>query len=281
MEIKKLNFESIYFDLYELDSGIYAAISAEKLPSSNAGFFDLGNYLIIFDTLMDPYATEDLIKASKQFTNKDPSFLINSHYHMDHLFGNRKFSMEIPIITSSETLSVYNENLDGTLERFRGIATEELKRIKEVLKTETNPDKILEMNNDIKTYNEILDPNFRLRAPDFIIDDSFVIEGTNNKVQLLYIGDAHTPGDLVAYFEKEKIIFMGDLLFEETDPNWATTSDPAPVPSNAERLRDTLLNYMDKDINIYVPGHGKLCSKKQLQENADFYEEYFIKARIS
>ncbi|MFX0039999.1 MAG: MBL fold metallo-hydrolase [Promethearchaeota archaeon] len=281
MVIKKLDFESIYFDIYELESGIYAAISAEKLPSSNAGFFDLGNYLIIFDTLMDPCATEDLIKASKQFTHKEPSFLINSHYHMDHLFGNRKFSIEIPIITSSETLTTYNENLDGTLERFRGIATEELKRIKEVLKTETNPDKILEMNNDIKTYNEILDPNFRLRAPDFIIDDSFVIEGTNNKVQLLYIGDAHTPGDLVAYFEKEKIIFMGDLLFEETDPNWATTSDPAPVPSNAERLRDTLLNYMDKDINIYVPGHGKLCSKKQLQENADFYEEYFIKERIS
>ncbi|MFX1437432.1 MAG: MBL fold metallo-hydrolase [Promethearchaeota archaeon] len=281
MSVKKLDFESIYFDLYELDSGIYAAVSAEKLPSSNAGFFDLGNYLIIFDTLMDPYATVDLIKASKQFTNKEPSFVINSHYHMDHLFGNRKFSMQIPIITSSETLSAYNENLNGTLERFRGIAKEELKRIKEILKTETNPDKILEMNNDIKTYNEILDPNFRLRAPDFIIYDSFVIVGTNNKVQILYIGDAHTSGDLVAYFEKEKIVFMGDLLFEETDPNWATTSDPAPVPSNPERLRDTLLSYMEKDIKVYVPGHGKLCSKEKLQENTDFFEKYFIKAKKS
>ncbi|MFX1593939.1 MAG: MBL fold metallo-hydrolase, partial [Promethearchaeota archaeon] len=89
MEIKKLEFESIYFDLYNLNSGIYAAISAEKLPSSNAGFFDLGNYLVIFDTLMDPYATDDLIRASKQYTNKEPSFVIISHYHMDHLFGNR------------------------------------------------------------------------------------------------------------------------------------------------------------------------------------------------
>ena len=41
MEIKKLDFESIYFDLYELNLGIYAAISAEKLLSSNAGFFNL------------------------------------------------------------------------------------------------------------------------------------------------------------------------------------------------------------------------------------------------
>jgi hypothetical protein len=34
---------------------------------------------------------------------------------------------------------------------------------------------------------------------------------------------------------------------------------------------------MEKDIEIYVPGHGKLCSKKQLQENADYYEKYFMK----
>ena len=277
MEVKKLDFESIYFDLYELNTGIYAAITAEKLPSSNAGFFDLGNYLVIFDTLMDPYATDDLIKASKEFTKKDPSFLINSHYHMDHLFGNRKFPIETPIISCSETLSVYHKNLEDTLKRFKGIATQELKRIKEEIKKETNSDKILEMNNDINTYNEILEPNFELRPPDFIINDSIIIEGTKNKVQIIYIGDGHTTGDMIAYFEKEKIVFMGDLLFEETDPNWATTTDPAPNPANPQRLCDTLINYMEKDIDTYIPGHGKICSKKILQENAEFFEKYFIK----
>ncbi|MFX0000814.1 MAG: MBL fold metallo-hydrolase [Candidatus Hermodarchaeota archaeon] len=281
MDIKKLDFKSIYFDLYELSPGIYTAISAEKLPSSNAGFFDLGNYLVIFDTIMDPYATDDLIKASKQFTGKNPSFIINSHYHMDHLFGNRKFPIEIPIISSPETLSTYWNNLDETLKRFKGIATEELKRIREDIKKETNPDKILEMNNDINTYNDILDLNFTLRPPDFIINDSFTIVGTNNKVQIIYIGDAHTTGDIIAYFEKEKICFMGDLLFEETDPNWATTTDPAPVPANPQRLHDTLIEYMEKEIDVYIPGHGKICSKKILQENAEFFEKYFIKKELT
>lgn len=277
MKIKKLDFESIYFDLYELNSGIYAAISAEKLPSSNAGFFDLGNYLIVFDTLMDPYATIDLIKASKQYTKKAPLFVINSHYHMDHLFGNRKFSEEIPIISSSKALKVYHENLDETLKRFKGIATEELKRIKEDIKKETNPDKILELKNDINTYTEIIDDNFKLRPPDFLISDSFLIQGTENKVNIIHVGDAHTSGDIIALFETEKICFMGDLLFEETDPNWVTQETGAPRPSNPKRLCDTLLDYMEKDIEIYVPGHGKLCSKKQLKENTEFFEKYFIK----
>ncbi|MFX1463464.1 MAG: MBL fold metallo-hydrolase [Promethearchaeota archaeon] len=275
MDMKKLDFESIYFDLYELSKGIYAAITAEKLPSSNAGIFDLGNYVIIFDTIMDPFATEDLIRASKKYTKKDPSFLINSHFHWDHLFGNRKFPIEIPIISSSMTLSEHQENLENSLKRYRGIATQELKRIKEEVEKETNPDKILEMNNDIKTYTEILKPNFKLRPPDFIINDSIIIEGTENKVQIIYIGDAHTPGDLIAYFEKEKVVFMSDLLFEETDPNWATTTNPAPVPANSERLCHTLMYYAEKDIEIYVPGHGKICSKKQLKENAEFFKKYF------
>lgn len=279
IDIKKLDFESIYFDIYELNTGIYAVITLEKIPSSTAGIFDLGNYLVIFDTLMDPFATIDLIKASKEITKKDPTFVINSHYHMDHLFGNRKFPMEIPIISSSATLSTHYENIESVLTRYKGIAERELKRIKEEIKKETEPNKILEISNDIKTYTEILDPNFSFRPPDFIINDSFTIVGTENKVQLNYIGAAHTPGDLLAHFEKEKICFMGDLLFQETDPHWATTTDPAPVPANAENLRDTLLNYIKKDIEIYVPGHGKLCTKKELKENAEFFEEYFIKKK--
>ncbi|MHA1193005.1 MAG: MBL fold metallo-hydrolase [Promethearchaeota archaeon] len=278
MEVKKLEFESIYFDLYELNTGIYAAISAEKLPTSNAGFFDLGNYLVIFDTLMDPYSTIDLIKASKQFTNKDPTFLINSHHHLDHLFGNRKFPMNIPIICSFKTFEESKNYLPARLKDFQDSAPEEIKKAEEALTNEKNPDKILELKNDINTWNEIKKPSFNLRLPDFIINDSFTFKGTENQVQIIYIGAAHTKGDIIALFEKEKICFMGDLLFEKTDPSWLTTPGVA-VPANPERFRDILVEYAEKDIDIYVSGHGNLCTKKELLENAEFYDEYYIKKK--
>ena len=277
MEAKKLEFESIYFDLYELSSGIFAAISAEKIPTSNAGFFDLGNYLVIFDTLMDPYSTIDLIKASKQFTNKEPSFLINSHHHIDHLFGNRKFPMKIPIICSNEALKESKNYLTTRFKDFQDRAAEEFKKTEEALLNEKEPNKILELKNDINTWNEIKDPNFELRQPDFIVKDSFTIRGTKNHVQIICVGAAHTKGDMIGLFEKEKICFMGDLLFEETDPSWATATEGVPTPANPEHLRATLIEYADKDIEIYVPGHGNLCTKKELRENADFYDEYYIK----
>ena len=279
MEPKKLDFESIYFDLYELDSGIFAAISAEKLPTSNAGFFDLGNFLIIFDTLMDPYSTDDLIKASKQYTNKDPTFLINSHHHLDHLFGNRKFPMNIPIISSSEVLEEAKNYLPTRIKDFQDRAPEEIKKAQETLVNEKNPDKILELKNDINTYNELLQPDYKLRLPDFIISESFTIKGTKNQVQLKCVGAAHSKGDIVAIFKKEKICFMGDLLFEETDPSWADPNSGIVGPANPENFRTILLEYSEKDIDLYVPGHGNFCTKKQLRENADFYNEYYIKKK--
>ncbi|MFX0012437.1 MAG: MBL fold metallo-hydrolase [Candidatus Hermodarchaeota archaeon] len=277
MNVKKLNFESIYFDLYELSSGIYAAISAEKLPTSNAGFFDLGNYLVVFDTLMDPYSTDDLIKSSKQFTNKDPSFVILSHHHLDHIFGNRKFPKNVPIISSYETLLEAQETLKTRFQEFKKRAPEELKRTEELLLTENNSSKILELKNDINTWNEIKEPSFNLRLPDFTINNSITITGTKNQVQIVYIGPAHSKGDMIALFKKQKICFMGDLLFEVTDPSWADPTNDIPKPPNPEHLRDTLLEYAEKDIEIYVPGHGNLCTKKEMRENAEFYDKYYIK----
>ncbi|MBY8986528.1 MAG: MBL fold metallo-hydrolase [Candidatus Lokiarchaeota archaeon] len=274
MKATKLDFKSLYFDLFELHPGIYAAISH---VSSNAGFFDLGNHLIIFDTLMDPFATDDLLKASKQYTNKEPTFLINSHYHMDHLFGNRKFRSEVPIISNAETLFEYHRTSEERLNQFRGQSEAELKRIDEELKKETDQNKILEMKNDISAWNEIMSPSFKLRPPDFIINDSVVIKGTTREIDLIQIGEAHTKGDLIGYFKNEKICFTGDLLFEKTDPSWVSGPGAFTFAVNPKRHIDFLQEYLQKDIDVFVPGHGNLCTKKELQENIEFIEEYFLK----
>lgn len=276
MKFKKLEFDSYSFDLYEVHPGIFATISVNK-TASNAGFFDLGNHLIIFDTLMDPIATDDLIKAVKLFTNKEPSFVINSHFHMDHLYGNRKFSERIPIISSSEALLDYHKHLVAYLNNLKELAPKEINRLTNLLKEENDKIIALEMQNDIGSWKELKDPSFAFRPPDFIIDDSIIIQGTKMNVQIEFMGAAHTSGDLIAFFEKERICFMGDLLFEKTDPSWASRPDGMPFAEDPVRLRDTLIKLCEKDIELYIPGHGDFCSKLNLQQNIRFLEEYFIK----
>ena len=196
---------------------------------------------------------------------------------MDHLFGNRIFPMNVPIISSFEAFKQAKKALDTRFKDFKERAPAEVKRTESELLNEKNPNKILELKNDINTWNEINGQDFNLRMPDFIINDSFTIKGTKKHVQIIKIGAAHTKGDIVAFFEKEKICFMGDILFEKTDPSWATATEGVPIPVNPEHLRDTLIKYAEKDIDVYIPGHGNLCTKKELRENAEFFDEYYVK----
>ena len=96
MNNKKIDFKSNYFDLFELANGIYAAISKNDSGANvSAGFFDLGNYLVVFDTFLYPGGAQDLYNAIKELSEKDPLLIINSHFHGDHVFGNFIFPESI------------------------------------------------------------------------------------------------------------------------------------------------------------------------------------------
>ena len=153
MNHKKIDFESTYFNLFELTEGIYAAMSRnDSGVSESAGFFDLGNHVIVFDTYLHPGAARDLYKAIKKFYDKDPSFIINSHYHNDHIFGNCIFPENIPIISTHLTLEKIRETGFDQLEHQREIADEEVLRREEMLKSNDAPWGEVEIYNDLEFY---------------------------------------------------------------------------------------------------------------------------------
>ena len=100
MENKPLQIDSFYFKIYELSVGIYAAMAKiEAGIASNAGFFEIGKHLIIFDTTVHPEATRELIQIASKLTSKNTTLVINSHAHGDHFYGNYVFPDEVPIIS--------------------------------------------------------------------------------------------------------------------------------------------------------------------------------------
>ena len=277
MKFEKIEFESIYLDVFKLAKGIYAIIFNQEMgSSSNAGFFDLGDKTIIFDTLMDPFSTEDLIQASKSVTNKDPFLLINSHFHLDHVFGNRLFSKSMPIMSSPGTLNRFNEELLEQFERFRDRAPTEFKNTEYLLKEEKDLKKILEYKNDLITWKKIQNPDFSLRPPDLLLYDKMVINRAERSVEIINVGNAHSYEDIIAFFPKEKICFMGDLLFSQLDPEWVTGSTGMNFAVDPSNFQKVMRNYHDKDIEVYVPGHGTLCSKEEIKATIDYLGKYFI-----
>jgi len=53
----------------------------------------------------------------------------------------------------------------------------------------------------------------QLRKPDISLESSTIMEIGGRKIELLYMGPAHTDGDMVAYVPDSKVLYAGDLLF--------------------------------------------------------------------
>jgi glyoxylase-like metal-dependent hydrolase (beta-lactamase superfamily II) len=278
MKHEKIEFDSLYIDIYKLNEGIYATIFNQDMgPSSNAGFFDLGNITIIFDTLMDPFATQDLIKAIEVITNKNPFLLINSHWHIDHIFGNHLFPNSMPIMSSFGTFNQFQTSLPERFNLFKERASTELQKTKDLLKKENDVNKIIEYQNDVITYKKIQEPNFSLRPPDLLLSNKVKINGNERSVEIINVGNAHSYDDIIAYFPKERICFMGDLLFTNLDPEWANGINGIPWASDPINFRAVLKSYLERDIKVFVPGHGTLCTEKEIKDSIDFLDKYFIK----
>ncbi|MFJ8529160.1 MBL fold metallo-hydrolase [Bacillus sp. NPDC094106] len=94
---------SEHFEVEKLEDGIYVAIAKEGGGSlANAGFIDMGNQTIIFDTFQTQQAAVDLKKVAEEITRHSISWVINSHWHGDHIRGNQVFE-SCNIISSHKT----------------------------------------------------------------------------------------------------------------------------------------------------------------------------------
>ena len=90
----------------------------------------------------------------------------------------------------------------------------------------------------------------RVCLPQIAITGPTAVEMGNKLIEVIPVGHAHTPGDLVVFLPHEGVLFAGDVVF----------SDNHPVMRNGDvfnwmRIMDTLKGL---SISTVVPGHGPI-----------------------
>jgi cyclase len=97
-------FESSFFRIEPLVEGVYAAIAADEDGApGNAGIVNLGGETLIFDTFLIPQEAQDLRAAAEHLTHLPVGWVVNSHWHGDHVSGNHVFAPSAAIISTSKT----------------------------------------------------------------------------------------------------------------------------------------------------------------------------------
>jgi cyclase len=216
------------FQLKLIGPNIWAAVDDAKGDAgANAGFVIGDSGVVVIDTFENEAAAKALLAEIRKLTHLPVKFVVNTHYHLDHVAGNRVFSNAGAVI-------VAHDNIRGW------INTENLKFFGDKIKPE---EKILVE---------------QLLGPEVAYESAVTLYLGARRIRVQFLA-GHTGGDSVVSVPDAGVVFCGDLFWRKTLPNLidATTSDWIKTLSTlavfpAQPAHDST----EVASAIFVPGHG-------------------------
>jgi cyclase len=151
-------------------------------------------------------------------------FLVNTHWHSDHADGNLAFGPEAVIFA--------HENVRSLLEKPQNL-----------------------MGQQTNAY-----PPSGL--PEVTYYDKLNLYVGDEQIRLVHYPHAHSNGDTVVYFDKSKVVHMGDMFFQGMFP-FMDVANGGDIESWVRNL-DTILSSLPADVKI-IPGHGPLVGIAELK----------------
>ncbi|HEY9445962.1 MAG TPA: MBL fold metallo-hydrolase, partial [Burkholderiales bacterium] len=207
---------------YVQGQGGVAAVGNEGY-NSNAGFVVTSEGVVVIDALGTPALGHELLEAIRRVTPQPVKRVVVTHYHADHVYGLQAFKAAGAEIWAQRGGREY---LEG-----EGQARLEQRR------------------RDLAPWVNGLT---RLVPADrWIADsDSFTLGGIT--FDLIHLGPAHSPEDLVIVVREDRIIFSGDIIF--------TGRIPFVGAADSKRWLATLDKLLALQPRVMVTGHGKVST---------------------
>jgi cyclase len=229
--------ETLPFTLKPLGHGVYALLDDAKGDAgANAGFVIGDNGVLVVDTFENEKAARSLLSEIRKLTPLPILFVVNTHYHLDHVAGNKIFQDAGAIVIAHRNVGawIHTENL-----KFFG--------------RNITPEQKIEVE--------------ALSAPDIFYDDALTLRLGSREIGVVHLL-GHTGGDCVVRIDDAKVTFWGDLFWRKTLPNlidattadWSKTLDPAGI-------------WLKRFEGTEVPGHGGVGTIEDVQEFGGYLAE--------
>lgn len=248
----------------QLATGVYEIQhedTGDGFASGNTTVIIGERQVFVVDSCFLPSAARQDIAQIRQWTDKPVTFVLNTHFHNDHNFGNRAYMDAFPaltIIAHAETKKDMDLFGPGSESREKK-ANASLQHMLDSGKSQDGQPLTADDRQQIKTALDRRKPGMdelkgvKFQGATLTFDHDFTIDLGNHEVQVKFLGRGNTAGDAVVYLPREKIVVAGDLVVY-----------PIPYIYDGYPVEwiQTLQNLSQLDANTIVPGHGPVMHDK-------------------
>ena len=261
------------FDFKKVADGIFGAIAKPTaMLNCNAAVIVNRDHVLVVDTHSKPSAARALIKQIREEITPLPvRYVVDSHLHGDHAMGNEAypevFGAGVEVISSVKTREWLEKlgmpRLKESLEYLPKQAAD-LRRKLEASKDESERALLRTFIDGLEEYKKEMTPP-RVTLPSMTFERRMVIHRAGREVHLLFLGRAHTAGDVVAFVPSERVIATGDLMHGLLP--FMGDGFPDEWPATLKALEAL-------EFDRVIPGHGAVQDGKAvLSEFRGYVEE--------
>jgi glyoxylase-like metal-dependent hydrolase (beta-lactamase superfamily II) len=256
------------FEVQKIGEGVYAVVRKDLpgLMVDANNVFIINDYdVVVVDSNGAPSITKEVLAALRRLTTKPVKFVINTHYHDDHIRGNQVYRDAFPNVEfighafAREYLpgqgAVNRKNFLEGAPRFADDIRELMAKNKSLGGDDLSEEERASYTSDLRLIDLVLSEGAQAETvlPTVTLEDRLTLHSGSRVIEIRKLGRGHTAADLVVHLPKEGILITGDLVV------W-----PVPLVGNPQSHIGEWAATLEKMValrpSIIVPGHGPVLS---------------------
>lgn len=216
-------------EVIEVKESIYAYVQADgSWGLNNTGFIVGRDAVTAIDTCFTEVRTRALLQAIGEVSELPLKTLINTHHHGDHTHGN--YLLPAATIIGHE-------------------------RCRQAILASGLPAPSTPIS---QLFPSVGWGEIELAPPFVTFEDRLNIYVGDLKLEVIFVGPAHTTNDVIVWIPEHRLLFSGDLIFHGGTP-FVVMGSVAGSLTALETLRGL-------GAETVVPGHGPVCGPEVLDD---------------
>jgi len=215
------DFDKVQIKTVKVAGNVYMLLGS----GGNIGVCAGDNGVFLVDDQFAPL-TEKIKAAIREISDKDVRFVINTHWHFDHVGGNENMGETGAVIIAHENV-----------------------------RNRMSTDQFMEF------FQKKIPASSKVALPVITFTRDITFHLNEEEIYVFHVNNAHTDGDAIVYFRNSNVIHTGDIYFAGIYP-FIDTSSHGSVNGVINAVKN-VLSIINDDTKV-IPGHGPLSNRAEL-----------------